>query len=238
MYQETASWGGVWKVVRASLLPQAYLESVKQVGGVPVLLPSVDDGGTGLADVAERVVAGLDALILTGGPDIDPAGYGKVPHLDTYTPRRDRDAWEYALLAEAMRQEMPILAICRGMQLLNAALGGTLRQHLPDDPRFGDTHRVELGRFAANRIDLDPAVPPGSYLGQHIIAWCHHHQGVDTLGKGLAATGTSSDGLVEAVWMPKAKFVVGVQWHPEEDSKPQLFQALIDAAQKFAERRL
>jgi putative glutamine amidotransferase len=231
MYQETASWGA-WRMVRAGLLPQAYLDAVRQVGGIPVLLPPVEEEG--IADAADRVVAGLDALVLTGGPDIDPAGYGKVPHLDTDTPRRDRDAWEYALLAAAMRVELPVLAICRGMQLLNAALGGTLRQHLPDDARFGDTHRPELGRYAANRIDLDPTVPPGVYLGQHIIAWCHHHQGVESLGKGLAATGTASDGLVEAVWMPKEKFVVGVQWHPEEDGKAELFQALIDAGREYA----
>jgi gamma-glutamyl-gamma-aminobutyrate hydrolase PuuD len=235
MYQETASWG-VWRTVRAGLLPQAYLDSVRQVGGIPVLLPPV--GEDGIADAADQVVAGLDALILTGGPDIDPSGYGKVPHLDTDTPRRDRDAWEYALLAAALREEMPVLAICRGMQLLNAALGGTLRQHLPDEPRFGDVHRPDLGRYAANRIDLDPAVPPGTYLGQHIIAWCHHHQGVESLGKGLVATGAASDGLVESVWMPKAKFVVGVQWHPEEDGKPELFRALIEAGREFSDTRI
>ena len=235
-YQETASWGA-WKNVPASLLPHAYVESVTRVGGLPLLLPPhlEHDDDAALKAAAEQVVSVLHGLILTGGPDIDPVGYGAVRHLDTDTPRKGRDAWEYALLAAALDRDLPVLAICRGFQLLNAARGGTLRQHLPDEPGFGHAHRQQLGQFAAVRIDLDPVQPPGLHLGAHIIAWCHHHQGIDKLGDGLEATGHAADGLIEAAWLPDKDFVVGVQWHPEEDSKPELFQGLIDAATRYAE---
>ena len=228
IYQETASWG-VWNAP-ASLLPQAYVDCVTTAGGIPVLLPAAAAVGA-----AEAVLAGLDGLILTGGPDLDPAVYDADPHPDTDRPRKDRDAWEAALLAAALAADVPVLGICRGMQVLNTSLGGTLYQHLPD--KFGDTHRPELGRYAANRIDLDPAAPPGRYLGSTVIAWCHHHQGIDRLGDGLFSSGNAPDGLIESVWMPKRRFVVGVQWHPEEDGKPELFKALIEAAQEYRKNK-
>ncbi|GAA2028675.1 gamma-glutamyl-gamma-aminobutyrate hydrolase family protein [Catenulispora yoronensis] len=237
-YQETATWGP-WRNVPAALLPNRYVESVTRVGGLPLLLPphlEAHDAQT-LKEQGAQAVAVLDGLILTGGPDIDPVGYGAVRHLDTDSPRKDRDAWEYALLAAALERDLPVLAICRGFQLLNAALGGTLRQHLPDEAVFGNAHRQQLGQYAAVRIDLDPAAPPGRDLGAHIIAWCHHHQGIDKLGAGLESTGNAPDGLIEAGWMPGKTYVVGVQWHPEEDSKPELFRSLIDAATRYAKGR-
>ncbi|MEY9929399.1 putative glutamine amidotransferase [Catenulispora sp. GP43] len=237
MYQETASWGA-WKNVPASLLPHAYVESVTRAGGVPLLLPQhLEPDSEDLKAEAEEVVGVLHGLILTGGPDIDPAGYNAVRHLDTDSPRKGRDAWEFALLAAALARDLPVLAICRGFQLLNAALGGTLRQHLPDEAVFGDAHRKQLGQYAAVRIDLDPAAPPGRSLGTQIIAWCHHHQGIDKLGEGLQSSGNAPDGLIEAAWMPEKDYVVGVQWHPEEDSKPELFRSLTDAATRYAKGR-
>ena len=237
MYQETATWGA-WKNVPASLLPHAYIDSVTRAGGSPLLLPQhLEHDAEELQTEARRVVSVLHGLVLTGGPDIDPAGYGAVRHLDTDTPRKARDAWEYALLAAALEQNLPVLAVCRGFQLLNAARGGTLRQHLPDQAVHGDAHRQQVGQYAAVRIDLDPAAPPGRYLGAHIIAWCHHHQGIDKLGEGLESSGNAPDGLIEAAWMPAKDFVVGVQWHPEEDSKPELFRSLTDAATRYAKGR-
>jgi putative glutamine amidotransferase len=224
IYQETASWGA-WKAP-ASLLPQAYVDSVVNAGGVPLLLPVASDDSAAVA-----VMAGLDGLVLTGGPDIDPAMYGAETHPDTDTPRKDRDAWEIALLSAAMELEVPVLGICRGMHLLNAFFGGTLRQHLPEE--VGDTHRQETGHYAANRIDLDPAAPPGRFLGSQVIAWCHHHQGIDKLGEGLFSSGNATDGVIESLWMPTRKFVVGVQWHPEEDSRPELFQGFVKAAARY-----
>jgi gamma-glutamyl-gamma-aminobutyrate hydrolase PuuD len=225
-YQETAAWGA-WKVP-ASVLPQAYVDHVKKAGGIPLLLPAA--GGRA---AAAKVVAGLDGLILSGGPDLDAGLYGEESHPDADRPHKERDAWESALLAAALDVDLPVLGICRGMQVLNTALGGTLYQHLPDVAAFGDMHRPEIGRYAANRIDLDPAAPPGRFLGSQIIAWCHHHQGIEKLGRGLQSTGNAPDGLIESVWMPERKFVVGVQWHPEEDRKPELFKALIDAAKRY-----
>ncbi|MEY9858370.1 putative glutamine amidotransferase [Catenulispora sp. GAS73] len=237
MYQETASWGA-WKNVPASLLPHTYVDSVTRAGGVPLLLPQhLERDSEDLQAEAEEVVGVLHGLILTGGPDIDPVGYGAVRHLDTDSPRKERDAWEFALLAAAMAKNVPVLAICRGFQLLNAARGGTLRQHLPDESAFGDAHRQQLGQYAAVRIDLDPAAPPGRSLGTQIIAWCHHHQGIDKLGEGLQSSGNAPDGLIEAAWMPEKDYVVGVQWHPEEDSKPELFRSLTDAATRYAKGR-
>jgi putative glutamine amidotransferase len=229
-YQETAAWG-VWKVP-ATVLPQAYVDHVKNAGGIPVLLPA--SGGKA---AAAKVVAGLGGLVLTGGPDLDAALYDAEPHPDADRPHRDRDVWESALLAAALEADLPVLGICRGMQMLNISLGGTLHQHLPDAGVFGDSHRPEIGKYAANRIDLDPAAPPGRFLGSQIIAWCHHHQGIENLGDGLQSAANSTDGLIEAVWMPKRKFVVGVQWHPEEDSRPELFKALVDAARRFGGQR-
>jgi gamma-glutamyl-gamma-aminobutyrate hydrolase PuuD len=228
VYQETAAWGA-WKAP-ASLLPQAYIDHVTGVGGIPVMLPAVVGGAA-----ATSVLAGLDGLILTGGPDLDPAGYGAETHPDTDRPHKERDVWESALLAAALDADAPVLGICRGMQVLNTSLGGTLYQHLPE--KFGDTHRPEIGRYAANRIDLDPAAPPGRFLGSQIIAWCHHHQAIDKLGKGLFSSGNAPDGLIESVWMPDRRFVVGVQWHPEEDGKADLFKALIDAARQYKESK-
>ena len=232
-YQETTAWG-VWHVP-ATVLPQSYVDHVKNAGGVPVLLPSVT--GEKIDEAAAKVVARLDALVLAGGPDVEASRYGQDPHPDADRPRPDRDAWETALLVAALAADLPVLGVCRGMQLLNVVRGGTLHQHLPDHRAFGDAHRPELGRYAANRIDLDPAAPPGRYLGTQIIAWCHHHQGVEKLGEGLESTGNSVDGLIEAVWMPRKPFVVGVQWHPEEDSKAELFRGLITAARIHAGRR-
>lgn len=237
-YQETVTWGP-WRNVPAALLPHRYVECVTRVGGIPLLLPPhLEAHDTeALKAEGEQVVSVLDGLILTGGPDIDPAGYGAVRHLDTDNPRKDRDAWEYALLAAALDRDLPVLAVCRGFQLLNAALGGTLRQHLPDEAVFGHAHRQQLGQYAAVRIDLDPAAPPGRDLGAHIIAWCHHHQGIDKLGAGIESSGNATDGLIEAGWMPDKTYVVGVQWHPEEDSKPELFRSLIEAATRYAKGR-
>jgi gamma-glutamyl-gamma-aminobutyrate hydrolase PuuD len=237
MYQETASWGA-WKNVPAALLPHAYVESVTRAGGIPLMLPQhLTPDAEELEAEAQEVVDVLHGLVLTGGPDIDPARYGAVRHLDTDTPRKERDAWEFALLGAALEANLPVLAVCRGFQLLNAARGGTLRQHLPDEAAYGDAHRQQVGQFAAVRIDLDPTVPPGRSLSGQIIAWCHHHQGIDKLGAGLQSSGNAPDGLIEAAWMPEKDYVVGVQWHPEEDSKPELFRSLTDAATRYAKGR-
>ncbi|WP_124706647.1 gamma-glutamyl-gamma-aminobutyrate hydrolase family protein [Gordonia insulae] len=216
---------GVWDV-RASFLPQVYFDGVARSGGIAVLLPPqpVD------ASVAERVVDGLDALVLTGGVDVNPASYRQEPHPETDRPRTDRDAWEFALLDAALRRGLPILGICRGIQVLNVALGGTLHQHLPDIVGHS-RHRAGNAIFSPTEIQIAPGTRLASLLGDHVDAQCYHHQSVDRVADGLIVSAHDADGLVEAVELPGDDFVLGVQWHPEERLDDlRLFAAVVDAA--------
>jgi len=224
-YVERARWG-VWDEV-AALLPASYVEVVARAGGVPVLLPPivpVDVDGA-----ATVVVAGLDGLVLTGGPDVDPERYGAPAHAETDVPRKERDAWEAALLRAALAVRQPVLAVCRGAQLMNVALGGTLHQHLPEV--LGEpTHRPALGAFARVRMEVTRDSRLGAIVGEHTEGQCHHHQAIDRLGEGLVVSARAADGTIEAVELPGDGFVVGVQWHPEEDGDEALFAALVRAA--------
>lgn len=231
VYQESASWG-VWNDVSASLLPQSYVDQVVGVAAIPVLLPSYAGEPGQVREAARAVLRGLDAVIITGGPDVEPSRYGAEPHPATDRPGRQRDAWEAALTEVALDFHLPLLGICRGMQVLNTVRGGTLTQHLPDE--FGDRHREVAGRYTLNVIELDPAVPPGQFFGPRVVARCHHHQAIEKVGAGLCVSGSAADGVIEAVWMPAREFAVGVQWHPEEGSRTELFQALAEAASRYA----
>ncbi|TXK16420.1 gamma-glutamyl-gamma-aminobutyrate hydrolase family protein [Homoserinibacter sp. GY 40078] len=226
---------GVWDVM-ASFLPQVYIGSVTRAGGIAVLLPP-QPLGPGTAD---RVLDGLDGLIITGGKDVDPARYGQVPHPTTDIPRRDRDAWEDALLGGAIERGLPFLGICRGMQLLNVHLGGTLVQHLPD--RIGSTrYNAGGGVFTVNEVGIDPGTRLAELIPDTSIAVkSYHHQGVDDLGAGLVATARTDDGTVQAVELPGVPFGVGVQWHPEEDAEEdaRLFAGLVDAARAHRAARM
>ncbi len=150
-YLEPARWG-VWDQP-ATLLPHAYVEVLHRAGGVPVLLPPLPDG-------AADVLIGVDGLLLAGGADVDPERYGAPPQEGTDRPRRDRDGWEFGLLAVALAQRMPVLGVCRGAQVLNVAAGGTLHQHLPDVLGH-DGHRPALGRFGRVQVRIDPCQHPG-----------------------------------------------------------------------------
>jgi putative glutamine amidotransferase len=211
----------------AAVLPQSYVDSVAHAGGVPVLLPPVAAG-------AAEAIDAVDALVLSGGADVDPRRYGAVPHQTTVT-RPDRDAYELALLRAALSRGKPVLAICRGMQLLNVACGGTLHQHLPE--RCGNpAHQPAPGRFGANRIRVLPGSRLERILGGPATVPCHHHQAVRALGAGLHAVAWAADGTVEALEHPGPGFVLGVQWHPEErrPSGSRLFAALVGAAREEA----
>lgn len=223
---------GVWDVP-ASFLPAVYLDGVTEAGGIAALLPPqpVDDG------IADRVIDGLDGLILTGGKDVDPAAYGHVPHPATEEPARERDTWEFALLAAALRRRMPVLGICRGPQLINVALGGTLHQHLPDVIGHSG-HRVADAVFAHSTVGIVAGTRLAGLLGESVSTHCYHHQAIDLLGQGLVAS-ARSDGVIEAIEKPGDDFLVGVQWHPEENLDDlRLFEGLVDAALTYAQQKV
>jgi putative glutamine amidotransferase len=227
---------GVWDV-RASYLPAIYFEGVARAGGIAVLLPPqpVD------AHIAERVLDGLDGLIITGGRDVDPAGYGQQPHPATDEPVGDnrlRDAWEFALLAAAIRRGLPVLGICRGAQVVNVALGGTLHQHLPDV--LGHTrHQQGNAVFSTSSVRTVPGTRLASLVGESSDAQCYHHQAIDRLGEGLIVSAQDSDGVIEAVEIGGDNFVLAVQWHPEERLDDiRLFVAVVEAAAEYATRKV
>jgi putative glutamine amidotransferase len=227
-YCEQARWG-VWDM-EAMVLPRRYPERVARAGGIPVLLPPT----AGIQDAVAR----LDCLVLSGGGDIDPARYGARRRPQTTSVREDRDVAELALLEAALARRMPILGICRGMQLINVALGGSLHQHLPDVVGH-DEHAPRPGAFGTHEVKVAPGSRLAGILGHtdldvHLPADVptHHHQGINRLGAGLTATAWAQDGTVEAFELDPAQcpFGVAVQWHPEAGDDLRLFVALVDAA--------
>lgn len=229
-YCELARWG-TWEE-QVTLTPQNYIEAVAGAGGVPVVLPPVP----GVQAALDR----LDGLIIIGGPDVEPGRYGQQPGPLTTVVRPGRDAAEIALLHAALEAGLPLLGICRGMQLLNVALGGTLIQHVPDVVGH-DGHSPTPGTMGEHKVSIAPASKLAALLGGRVVphdALCvptHHHQGIDKLGDGLVASAWADDGLIEAIEIADGeaggqRFVIGVQWHPEAGADPSLFRALIAAA--------
>lgn len=233
-YRQRAQ-SGVWDV-DAVFLPGVYVDGVSACGGVATLLPP-QAAGAATAATAERVLDGLDGLIITGGRDIEPAAYGHEPHPATDEPARDRDAWEFALLAAALRRHTPVLGICRGAQILNVALGGTLHQHLPDV--IGHNHKKGDAVFATSTVRTAAGTRLAAMVGESVAAQCYHHQAIDRLGEGLVVSATDDDGVIEAVEIPGHDFVVAVQWHPEETLEDvRILQGLVDAARAVADERV
>ena len=167
------------------------------------------------AEIVGSVLDGLHALVITGGYDLDPASYGQQPHPTTDQPRTDRDAWEFALLRGALERGLPVLGICRGAQVLNVALGGTLHQNLPDV--LGHCgHRAGNGVFGRLPVRTVAGTRLAALLGESTDAPCYHHQAIDRIGAGLVVSATDPDGVVEALELPGDGFVLAVQWHPEQ----------------------
>jgi putative glutamine amidotransferase len=221
-YSEVARWG-LWDMP-ASLLPQNYADTVAGAGGVPILLPPVHG--------IESAVSRLDGLIISGGPDVEPGRYGQQAGPQTTIVRPERDEAEIALFRAALAAGVPVLGICRGMQLMNVALGGTLIQHLPDVVR-NDSHSPTPGTMAEHKVTVGPSGSRSRLAGiigegTHVVP-THHHQGIDRLGDGLVATAWAEDGTVEAAELGGV-FAIGVQWHPEAGNDPAIFRALVDAA--------
>jgi putative glutamine amidotransferase len=232
-YAEQARWGS-WDTP-SILLPRRYADSVTRAGGIPVLLPSVPG--------AEHAAMRLDGLILAGGGDIDPAVFGAQAHPQTGGVRPDRDAAEFGLALAALAHGLPLLGICRGLQVLNVALGGTLHQDLPALVGH-DGHSPVEGGYGSHPVTIAPgsrlagvlgAAAPGSAQPAGIPVPTHHHQAIDRLGGGLVATAWTEDGVIEAVELAESgrlvpAFAMAVQWHPEVGEDPSLFHALVAAA--------
>ncbi|PPL15354.1 gamma-glutamyl-gamma-aminobutyrate hydrolase family protein [Microterricola pindariensis] len=218
---------GVWDV-RASFLPQVYLDAVTDAGGIAVVLPPQPV----TAAAARRVLAGLDGLIIAGGADIDPARYGQEPHPRTGAPRGDRDEWEDALLHAAIETELPFLGICRGAQMLNVALGGTLHQHLPDVVG-SEKYQPAPAEFGTEAVQTEAGTAIADLLGDALDVHVYHHQALDRVAPGLRVSATTADGVIEAVELPGVPFGVAVQWHPEENAADRrLFAGLVGAARQ------
>lgn len=220
-YREPARWG-VWDQ-HADLLPTHYARAVELAGGVPVLLPPQAVGS------AATVLARLDALVVCGGADVDPAAYGEEPHAATGAPRADRDAWELALLAAAPAVGLPVLGVCRGMQLMAVAAGGSLVQHLPEAVG-ATTHDPGGDGFGEVEVDVVPGSRLASLLGDHPApVRCHHHQAVRD-HPDLEVVARAADGTVEALERPGERWWLGVQWHPEVIADAGLWRGLVEAA--------
>ena len=231
---------GVWDV-RASFLPAIYFEGVGLAGGISVLLPPqpADEA------IADRVLDRLDGLIITGGRDVDPAAYRSRRHPATDEPSADtrtRDSFEFMLLRGALRRGIPVLGICRGAQVLNVALGGTLHQHLPDV--VGHTrHQQGNAVFSTSSISTVSGTKVAGLVGPTTDAQCYHHQAIDRLGDGLIVSASDADGVIEAVEIDPAQYphswAVAVQWHPEERLDDlRLFAGLVGAATAYATERV
>jgi gamma-glutamyl-gamma-aminobutyrate hydrolase PuuD len=218
-YREQAQWG-TWHVP-AVLLPAPYADAVAEAGGEPVLLPT----GALSADV----VGHLDGLIVAGGPDVDPARYGEEPGPHTTVVRPERDESELVALQAALDRDLPLLAVCRGMQLLNVALGGTLVQHVPDIAGTA-CHNPGAGLYQRRAVRTAAGSELERLLGPTAPVDCHHHQALDRLARDLVPSAWAEDGLVEAVEWPGRRFCVGVQWHPEAGDDRRLFAAQVAAA--------
>jgi len=226
---ERARWS-VWDQ-RAFLLPESYVMALHRARAIAVMLPP----DPAVAADPDQVLDLLDGLLLAGGADIDPESYGETRHANTIGTVPARDAFEIAIARRALERDLPLLGICRGMQLLNVARGGTVIQHLPE--RFGHTNHLRTpGTFDGN--DHDVRLTPGTLAAraagsERPRTLSHHHQGIERLGDGLMITGwADGDDLPEAIEDPTRRFALGVQWHPEADVRSQLVGALVAAAER------
>jgi putative glutamine amidotransferase len=218
---------GVWKEEPAVLLPLSYARAIHGAGGMMAMLPPDRRATEEPAELLDR----LDALVLGGGADIDPESQGVEAHPETVGANPDRDRFEIALARGALERGMPLLGVCRGMQILNVACGGTLDQHIPD--RLGhERHRPVPGAWAEHEVRIEPDSLTARAAGAgRLTVKSHHHQGVDAIPETLTASAWATDDeSVEAIESTDGDFVLGVLWHPEEDAEDHLIPALIERA--------
>jgi putative glutamine amidotransferase len=220
-YLEPARWSDF--VREAVISPVTYCRAVERAGGIPVVLPPVP------IDSVPRLVAGLDGLLISCGPDLDPRLYGAMRHESTSPPDRRRDTFDLALVRAAIDAERPFLGVCRGMHVINVVRGGTLLQHLPDAVGH-DRHAPDPVKLSAHPVQVSVSSKLGQIIGPHASVPTRHHQGVQRLGSGLLAVAWADDQIVEAVELQGHPFGLGVQWHPEEEDDLRIFGQLVAAA--------
>jgi putative glutamine amidotransferase len=225
-YLTRAAWGA-WDL-EAALVPAAYVRAVVSAGGVPLLVPP---GAS-----AEETLDAIDGLVFSGGSDLDPELYGEEAHPETDGVVRERDDFELELMRAALARDLPLLAICRGSQVLNVALGGDLEQHVPDRVA-ADTHKQTPGVFADHDVEVLGGTRLASIVGDRTDVKSHHHQGYGELGEGLRESARAADGTVEALEDPTRRFTLGVLWHPEEGEDLALFNALVAEAAEYRKTR-
>jgi putative glutamine amidotransferase len=226
-YAQEARWG-VWDLP-AALIPISYVDAIERAGGRAVVIPPAEE------DI-EQTLDLLDGIVFSGGADVDPARYGAEAHSETDTPQTRRDAGELALLQATLERDMPTLAICRGFQLLNVVRGGDLVQHLPEEVGHDD-HKQVPGEFAVHPVEVKEGSRLGSIVGAGSHVTSHHHQSLGRVGEGLVECAWAADGTLEAVEDPSLRFVVGVQWHPEEGEDAALFRELVEQAREYRAAR-
>jgi gamma-glutamyl-gamma-aminobutyrate hydrolase PuuD len=226
-YVTPAKWSD-WEL-EAALVPADYVRAVERAGGRALLVPPSHDG-------VEETLESLDGLIFSGGSDLDPELYGQEAHAETSDVMRNRDTAELALLEAALERDMPVLAICRGSQVLNVARGGDLVQHLPDE--VGDEkHKQTPGTFADHDVSVEDGSRLASVLGERAPVKSHHHQGFGNVGEGLRVVAHAEDGTIEAVEDPTRRFALGVLWHPEAGEDARLFEELVREAEQYRSTR-
>ena len=226
-YVTPAKWGA-WEL-EAALIPVDYVRAVERAGGRALLVPPSEDG-------VEETLEALDGLLFSGGSDLDPDLYDQEPHDETSGVHEQRDRAELALLEAALQRDMPVLAICRGSQVLNVARGGDLVQHLPDV--VGDEkHKHTPGSYADHDVTVEDGTRLASLLGERAPVKSHHHQGIGRIGEGLRVAAHAEDGTVEAVEDPGRRFAVGVLWHPEAGDDARLFEELVREAEHYRAAR-
>lgn len=226
-YKEPARWG-VWEDT-AALIPWMYIEAIERAGGRALLVPPSEDG-------LEETLDALDGILFSGGNDLGADTYGADPHPETTGVRPERDRSELTLLEAALARDMPVLAVCRGSQILNVARGGDLVQHLPEV--VGDEkHKQKSGTFSDHDVRIESASQLGGLVGERAPVKSHHHQGYGKIGTGLREVAWADDGTVEGLEDPDKRFAVGVLWHPEAGEDAALFEGLVEQARAYREER-
>jgi len=219
---------GAWEE-ESALVPADYVRAVERAGGRALLVPPSDDG-------IEETLEVLDGIVFSGGSDLGPGTYGHDPHPETKGVLEERDRAELALLRAALERDMPVLAVCRGSQILNVGLGGDLVQHLPDVVGH-DEHKHTPGEYADHDVTLERGTRLGALLGDHAPVKSHHHQGFGRIGSGLREAARAEDGTVEALEDPARRFALGVLWHPEAGEDTRLFEAFVEEARRYRRER-